>query len=70
MDATTHEVEALRAEAEKKEVELDQAYQDRENERRSYRIVQIISKKSSRLLRLDGMNSVCVYTARDLSSFH
>jgi nucleoprotein TPR len=34
VDATTREVEALRAEAEKKEVELDQAYQDRENDKR------------------------------------
>lgn len=31
VDATTREVEELRAEAEKKEVELDQVYQDREN---------------------------------------
>lgn len=34
LDATTHEVEELRAEAEKKEVELDQAYQDRENDKK------------------------------------
>ena len=34
VDATTREVEALRAEAEKKEVELDQAYQDRENDKK------------------------------------
>lgn len=34
LDATTHEVEELRAEAEKKEVELDQGYQDRENDKK------------------------------------
>lgn len=34
VDATTREVEELRAEAEKKEVELDQAYQDRENDKK------------------------------------
>lgn len=34
LDATTHEVEELRAETEKKEVELDQAYQDRENDKK------------------------------------
>jgi len=34
LDATTHEVEGLRAEAEKKEVELDQGYQDRENDKK------------------------------------
>lgn len=33
LDATTREVEELRAEAEKKEVELDQALQDRESDR-------------------------------------
>jgi len=34
LDATSREVEELRAEAEKKEVELDQAYQDRENDKK------------------------------------
>jgi len=34
LDATTNEVEELRAEAEKKEVELDQGYQDRENDKK------------------------------------
>ena len=34
VDATTREVEELRAEAQKKEVELDQAYQDRENDKK------------------------------------
>jgi len=34
VEATTREVEELRAEAEKKEVELDQAYQDRENDKK------------------------------------
>jgi nucleoprotein TPR len=34
VDTTTREVEELRAEAEKKEVELDQAYQDRENDKK------------------------------------
>ncbi|KAF9651639.1 hypothetical protein BDM02DRAFT_3184386 [Thelephora ganbajun] len=34
LDATAREVEELRAEAEKKEVELDQAYQDRENDKK------------------------------------
>ena len=34
LDATTHEVEELRAEAEKREVELDQGYQDRENDKK------------------------------------
>jgi nucleoprotein TPR len=34
VDATTREVEDLRAEAEKKEVELDQAHQDLENEQK------------------------------------
>jgi len=34
VDAVTREVEELRAEAEKKEVELDQAYQDRENDKK------------------------------------
>lgn len=34
VDATTREVEELRAEAEKKEVELDQTYQDRENDKK------------------------------------
>lgn len=33
VNVTTREVEELRAEAEKKEVELDQAYQDRENDK-------------------------------------
>ena len=34
VEATTREVEELRAEAEKKEIELDQAYQDRENDKK------------------------------------
>ena len=34
VDVTTREIEELRAEAEKKEVELDQAYQDRENDKK------------------------------------
>jgi nucleoprotein TPR len=34
VEATTREAEELRAEAEKKEVELDQAYQDRENDKK------------------------------------
>jgi nucleoprotein TPR len=39
VDATTREVEELRAEAEKKEVELDQAYQDRENDKKEAEIL-------------------------------
>ena len=39
VDATTREVEELRAEAEKKEVELDQAYQDRENDKKEMEIL-------------------------------
>lgn len=34
VDSTTRNVEELRAEAEKKDVELDQAYQDRENDKK------------------------------------
>lgn len=34
VDATTREVEGLHAESEKKELELDQAYQDRENDKK------------------------------------
>lgn len=39
VDATTREVEELRAEAEKKEVELDQTYQDRENDKKDTEIL-------------------------------
>lgn len=39
VDATTRQVEDLRAEAEKKEVELDQAHQDRENDKRETEII-------------------------------
>lgn len=39
VDATTREVEELRAEAEKKEVELDQAYQDRENDKKEMEVL-------------------------------
>jgi nucleoprotein TPR len=46
VDATSREVEELRAEAEKKVLELDQAYQDRENgEREAESLVNRLQKE-------------------------
>jgi nucleoprotein TPR len=49
LDATTHEVEELRAEAERKEVELDQGFQDRENDKKD---MENLAEKLQRELRI------------------
>ena len=51
VDAVTREVEELRAEAEKKEVELDQAYQDRENDKKELESVSDNLQKELRTIK-------------------